>query len=105
MFDPVKWKVRVIDWGFACFYFPYEKFDKWPGTRYFKCKRVCLCSVRANSCAPCLIAPELFLHYKYYDFSVDMWAFACVMASIVFQRAPMFRAKQDDNGAQVTFQL
>lgn len=82
LYDPVRNKLRVIDWGFACFYQPHVKNEKWPGTRYFK-------------------SADLFLHYKFYDYSVDMWAFGCMLGSIIFQRSPMFRAKCDDNGAQL----
>ena len=82
LFDPIEWEVRLIDWGFGTFYFPHVKHARWPGTRYYK-------------------SPDLFLHYPYYDFSVDMWAFACMMAAAVFRRLPMFRCKADNNGAQL----
>ncbi|KNC53798.1 CMGC/CK2 protein kinase [Thecamonas trahens ATCC 50062] len=82
LFDPVEWKVRLIDWGFGTFYFPHVKHSRWPGTRYYK-------------------SPDLFLHYRYYDYSVDMWAFACMMGAAVFRRLPMFRCKTDHNSAQL----
>jgi serine/threonine protein kinase len=28
-------------------------------------------------------APELFLGYHFYDYSVDMWSFGCVLGAIV----------------------
>ena len=40
-------------------------------------------------------APELFLHYLYYDYSVDLWALGCMVGSIIFQRYPMFYGKVD----------
>merc|ERR1711916_423882 len=42
-----------------------------PGTRYYK-------------------APEMFLHYRRYDFAVDVWSFATVMAMLVSGRHPFF---------------
>jgi len=35
------------------------------GTRYYK-------------------APELLLQYKYYDYSIDIWAAGCMFADFIF---------------------
>eukprot|EP00300_Choanocystis_sp_HF-7_P011201 c17355_g2_i1.p1 GENE.c17355_g2_i1~~c17355_g2_i1.p1 ORF type:complete len:518 (+),score=78.63 c17355_g2_i1:231-1784(+) len=79
LYDPKTKQVRLIDWGFAEFYRANRAQTSWPGTRPYK-------------------SPELFLHYPNYDFSVDVWAFACLMASLIFRRT-LFRS--DDNFHQM----
>ncbi|KNC49211.1 uncharacterized protein AMSG_11861 [Thecamonas trahens ATCC 50062] len=74
-YDPITKKLRIIDWGFGVHYVPSRPFTSWPGTRPYK-------------------APELFLHYSYYDYSVDVWAFACLMGSLIFRRT-LFRSKDN----------
>lgn len=71
LYNPDTGVLRLIDWGFAAFYFPGAKLARWPGTRTTK-------------------APELFLHYRYYDYAVDMWSFGCIVGSIILKRYPMF---------------
>lgn len=75
LYDPKTKQVRLIDWGFAEFFRRNLPHSSWPGTRPYK-------------------APELFLHYPFYDYSIDVWAFACVMASLVFRRT-LFRSNDN----------
>ena len=75
LYDPESDAVRLIDWGFAEYYRPDKPLKSWPGTRPYK-------------------APELFLHYPYYDYAVDVWAFACLMGSLIFRRT-VFRSKDN----------
>ncbi|KNC51548.1 CMGC/CK2 protein kinase [Thecamonas trahens ATCC 50062] len=71
LYNRASQKLRLIDWGFAEFYFPDATMSSWPGTRNYK-------------------APELFLHYRQYSYAVDMWAFGCVMGTLVLKRFPLF---------------
>ena len=61
----------LLDWGFAFYYNRKAEMTSFPGTRYYK-------------------APEMFLHYRRYDFAVDVWSFATVMAMLVSGRHPFF---------------
>ena len=31
-------------------------------------------------------------HSKHYDYSVDIWSFGCMIAALVFNKIPFFRA-------------
>lgn len=59
-------EIQLIDWGVADFYYPLKQYRTRVGTRYYR-------------------APEQLIHYKYYDYSVDVWAIGCIMASAVFK--------------------
>jgi len=54
----------LIDYGHAEFYLPDTQYKLQVGTRIYK-------------------APELFLGYDKYDFSIDVWAIGCVFAGLV----------------------
>ncbi|CAD8050022.1 unnamed protein product [Paramecium primaurelia] len=64
----------LIDWGLGEFYHPKKRYNTRVGTRYYK-------------------APELLVNNKQYDYSVDMWAFGCTLASMIFQKQPLFKGK------------
>lgn len=40
-------------------------------------------------------APELLAHYKYYDYSIDVWAAGCMMAEMVFLKIPFFNGEDN----------
>ncbi|KAM3182041.1 hypothetical protein ACTXT7_013196 [Hymenolepis weldensis] len=40
-------------------------------------------------------SPELLLHYKRYDYAVDMWAAGCILAGSIFHTKRIFNAKED----------
>lgn len=67
MIDYEKKELRLIDWGLAEFYFPEKDYNVRVASRFFK-------------------APELLVDYQYYDYSLDMWSFGCMMASMVNHR-------------------
>ena len=66
-------KVRLIDWGLAAFYYPNQSY-----------------TVRV--CTPSFKAPELLLEHKKYHYAVDIWAFGCMFAALIFQKKYMFQA-------------
>ena len=64
-------QLRLIDWGLAEFYHPRTQYNVRVASRYFK-------------------GPELLVDFQEYDYSLDMWSFGCMFASMV--RRPLSRA-------------
>ena len=56
-------QLRLIDWGLAEFYHPRTQYNV-RVSRYFK-------------------APELLVDFQAYDYSLDMWGFGSMFASMV----------------------
>jgi serine/threonine protein kinase len=54
----------LIDWGLADFYHPGEKYNVRVASRCFK-------------------GPELLVDFYYYDYSLDLWSFGCMLAGMV----------------------
>ncbi|XP_049622942.1 casein kinase II subunit alpha'-like [Suncus etruscus] len=69
-------KLRLIDWGLAEFYHPGQEYNAQVGSLYFK-------------------GPELLLDFQYYDYSLDLWSVGCMMASMIFRKAPFFHGTDD----------
>ncbi|EIN05396.1 Pkinase-domain-containing protein [Punctularia strigosozonata HHB-11173 SS5] len=69
--DHAKRKLRLIDWGLAEFYHPGVRLTCRVATRNWK-------------------SPELLVDYGYYDYSLDVWCFGCVLAGIVFRKNVFF---------------
>lgn len=63
--------LKIIDWGLAEFYIPQTAYNIGVGSMHFKC-------------------PELLLNYKTYDYSIDIWAFGCVLCEMVLGKYPIF---------------
>jgi len=80
MIDPVKRKLRLIDWGLAEFYHPGTDYHIRVGSRYYK-------------------PPELLVGYKRYDYSLDAWSVGCMLASMMFRKEHFFRGS--DNADQL----
>ena len=57
-------QLRLIDWGLAEFYHPGQEYNVRVASRYFK-------------------GPELLVDLQEYDYSLDMWSFGCMLASMV----------------------
>lgn len=74
--DPLTKKLKIIDWGLSEVYSPNTKYSVRVASRYFK-------------------APELLLDYEEYDFSMDMWSFGCVLASLIFKIEPFFHGNDN----------
>ncbi|KAH3688820.1 hypothetical protein WICPIJ_000204 [Wickerhamomyces pijperi] len=76
MIDPQTKKLRLIDWGLAEFYHPGTEYNVRVASRYFK-------------------GPELLVDYRYYDYSLDLWSFGTMLASIIFKKEPFFHGKSN----------
>ncbi|TFL07292.1 kinase-like domain-containing protein [Pterulicium gracile] len=63
MFDHKQRTLRLIDWGLAEFYHPETDYHIRVGSRYYK-------------------PPELLVGYRMYDYSLDLWALGCMLASM-----------------------
>lgn len=62
--NPDNFKVTIIDWGLAEYYYPNKAYGPRTGTLRYK-------------------APEQLLGYVYLDYSIDIWAVGCTFASMV----------------------
>ncbi|OBA23084.1 Pkinase-domain-containing protein [Metschnikowia bicuspidata var. bicuspidata NRRL YB-4993] len=76
MIDHEQKKLRLIDWGLAEYYHAGTEYNVRVASRYFK-------------------GPELLVDYRFYDYSLDMWSFGCMLASIVFKKEPFFHGKSN----------
>jgi len=74
-------QLKIIDWGLAEFYHKEQEY-----------------SVRIAS--RCYKAPELLVNYIYYDYSVDIWAFGCILSEMVFKKIPMFHGNKNTEQIQ-----
>ncbi|GMM55547.1 casein kinase 2 catalytic subunit [Maudiozyma humilis] len=71
MIDHKQRKLRLIDWGLAEFYHVNMEYNVRVASRFFK-------------------GPELLVDYRMYDYSLDMWSFGTMLASMIFQKEPFF---------------
>ncbi|CCF55692.1 hypothetical protein KAFR_0A02560 [Kazachstania africana CBS 2517] len=71
MIDHKARKLRLIDWGLAEFYHANMEYNVRVASRFFK-------------------GPELLVDYRMYDYSLDMWSFGTMLASMIFQKEPFF---------------
>ncbi|KAJ3512332.1 hypothetical protein NMY22_g15366 [Coprinellus aureogranulatus] len=71
MIDHERRKLRLIDWGLAEFYHPKTEYNVRVASRYFK-------------------GPELLVDFQEYDYSLDMWSYGCMFASMIFRKEPFF---------------
>ncbi|XP_065915862.1 casein kinase II subunit alpha-like [Dysidea avara] len=71
MIDHENRKLRLVDWGLAEFYHPGQEYNVRVASRYFK-------------------GPELLVDHQAYDYSLDMWSFGCMLASMIFRKEPFF---------------
>lgn len=76
MIDHDKKQLRLIDWGLAEYYHPGTEYNVRVASRYFK-------------------GPELLVDYRYYDYSLDLWSYGCMFASMVFKKEPFFHGKSN----------
>lgn len=42
-------------------------------------------------------SPELLLKFEMYDYSVDMWSFGCVLATLMFKKLPFFQGECNED--------
>lgn len=76
MIDHEKRQLRLIDWGLAEYYHPGTEYNVRVASRYFK-------------------GPELLVDFRLYDYSLDLWSFGCMLASMVFKKEPFFHGKSN----------
>jgi len=67
-------QLRLIDWGLAEFYHARTEYNVRVASRYFK-------------------GPELLVDFQEYDYSLDMWSFGCMFASMVSLNATFFQRR------------
>lgn len=71
-------ELKIIDWGLAEFYHPGQEYSVRVASRYYK-------------------SPELLVNYPYYDYSLDIWSFGCVLAEIMFRKRPFFHGESNND--------
>ncbi|ODV79544.1 alpha subunit of casein kinase II [Suhomyces tanzawaensis NRRL Y-17324] len=76
MIDHEKKSLRLIDWGLAEYYHPGTEYNVRVASRYFK-------------------GPELLVDFRLYDYSLDLWSYGCMLASMVFMKEPFFHGKSN----------
>lgn len=76
-----KKECKIIDWGLAEFYLPNTEYNVKVASRFYK-------------------PPELLLNYNYYDYSLDLWSFGCILIEYYSKKIPFFCGK--DNFDQLT---
>ncbi|KRH92275.1 Casein kinase II, alpha subunit, partial [Pseudoloma neurophilia] len=76
-----KKECKIIDWGLAEFYIPNTEYNVKVASRFYK-------------------SPELLLDYTFYDYSLDMWSYGCILSEYFLKKTPFFCGK--DNFDQLT---
>lgn len=78
MIDPARRQLKLIDWGLADFYHRDLDYNVRVASRYFK-------------------SPELLLDFQRYDYSLDIWSFGAMFASIIFKQEPFFHGASNSD--------
>lgn len=76
MIDHDRKELRLIDWGLAEFYHKGVEYNVRVASRYFK-------------------GPELLVDFRHYDYSLDIWSFGAMLASIIFKKEPFFHGNSN----------
>ena len=71
-------ELNIYDWGLSDFYIKDYKYTLTIGSRYYK-------------------APELFMEYKKYDYSIDMWSVGCMFGAMIFQLDVLFQGNSNQD--------
>ena len=87
-------QLRLIDWGLAEFYHAGRDYNVRVASRYFKGPELL---VDMQVC--CVIHAKCHHILQHYDYSLDIWSFGCVLASLIFRKEPFFHGH--DNTDQV----
>ena len=64
-------QLKIIDWGLAEFYLPGQEYSVRVASKFYK-------------------SPELLVGYSFYDYSLDIWSFGCILAEFLFKKRPFF---------------
>lgn len=78
MIDPTRRELKLIDWGLAEFYHRDVDYNVRVASRYFK-------------------GPELLVDFQRYDYSLDIWSFGAMFASIIFRKEPFFHGASNSD--------
>jgi len=70
--------LMLVDLGLADFYHPGRAYNVRVASRHYK-------------------SPELLIGYEEYDYSLDMWAFGCILVGLLFRKEPFFHGKDNDD--------
>jgi len=73
LMNPETLEVKVIDFGISEYYLPGKQLPSKMGTLNYK-------------------APELFLGYGFYDYSIDIWAAGVMLAEMMFRKKHVFQS-------------
>ncbi|EJW02593.1 CMGC/CK2 protein kinase [Edhazardia aedis USNM 41457] len=71
-------QLKLIDWGLADFYFPQTSYSCKMGTKYYK-------------------SPELLMEYTFYNYSIDIWSFGCILLEAYIKKRPFFRGSDNSD--------
>jgi casein kinase II subunit alpha len=78
MIDHENRKLRLIDWGLAEFYHPGTEYNDRAGPIFCK-------------------SPELLVDFQMYDYSLDVWSFGAMFASMIFRKEPFFHGNSNSD--------
>lgn len=79
-------KVKIIDWGLAEFYTKEYEYSVRVASKYYK-------------------APELLVGYPFYDYSLDVFSFGCILAEIFFFHKPFFSSTRNYDQLEETVRI
>lgn len=82
LMNPETLEVRMIDFGVSEYYFPGKEIPHSVGTIHYK-------------------APELFLAYDLYDYSIDIWSLGTIFGEMMFRRYYLFKTKREEDFTNV----
>jgi len=82
LMNPETFEVRMIDFGVSEYYLPGKEISHSVGTIYYK-------------------APELFLAYDLYDYSIDIWSMGTIFGEMMFRHYYLFKTKREENFTNV----
>lgn len=74
-------QLKILDWGLGEFYIPEKEYSVRVASRYYK-------------------APELLVGYSYYDYSLDIWSFGCILAELLLKKRPFFHGMKKSEQIQ-----
>ena len=106
-------QLRLIDWGLAEFYHAGRDYNVRVASRYFKGPELLV-----DNQVRVFVLSVLSHTSQYYDYSLDMWSFGCVLASLVrhcvfamaldriaqiFRKEPFFHGHDNTDQARISF--
>ena len=84
--NPQTGRLTLLDFGLAEFYQFGKPLHYRVATRHYK-------------------SPELLCNYQLYDYSLDIWSTAAMLAGFLFQRQPFFRGTSNLNQLDKTIEV